>query len=81
MAGKVKRLEGDRPSRESECPRQCVGLIVSHRQGQPVPPYDAEDALPCRNCGGKHVLLLEVVVVDGDGEEINRAAQGETGQA
>jgi hypothetical protein len=78
---RIKRLEGNRPPREGECPQQCVGQIVEYRRGRPVPSYDVDATVPCRNCGGKHTLLLEIVIVDGDGEEVRRAEQGEVGQA
>jgi hypothetical protein len=47
------------------CPRNCIGLILTYcpEKGQQVPTYSEADVTPCETCGGRHVLLIEEVIV------------------
>jgi hypothetical protein len=60
LASRLKRLE-ERIGRGpvGECPNPRIGAIIE--KGEPDPP-DEKVAI-CANCGGRHVLVIETVVV------------------
>jgi hypothetical protein len=62
LLGRVRRLMNSRPRLPSpeECPRPMIGACID--EGAPLP--DAADVMPCRNCSGSHVLVIEEVVVE-----------------
>ncbi len=59
ISARMDRLERFMGPRfpEGDCPEPMVGVIVD--KGEPIP----EDVPRCRNCGGQHVLVLEIVEV------------------
>jgi hypothetical protein len=60
LASRLNRLEeriGRGPG--GECPRPQTGAII--KKGQPLPPK--EKVAVCKNCGGRHVLEIEHVVI------------------
>jgi hypothetical protein len=60
LASRLKRLE-ERIGRGAggECPNPQIGAIID--KGQPLPPD--EEVAVCENCGGRHVLEIEDVVI------------------
>jgi hypothetical protein len=65
LLSRVRRLEGYRPKLppEDECPAPMIGAEIE--AGQPLP--DEADVIPCRTCGGRHVQVIEEVVVEPEG--------------
>ena len=62
LAGRVRRLESGRPRLPppEECPRLMIGACID--AGAQMP--DEADVMPCRNCSGSHVMVIEEVVVE-----------------
>jgi hypothetical protein len=72
LLGRVKRLARDQPRRVSpaECIRSQEGgyvtaLVVVDTDGKPLAGGQGPaDALPCKRCGGVHVLVEQLLVVE-----------------
>jgi hypothetical protein len=62
LLGRVRRLMNSRPRLPppEECPRPQVGACID--AGAPLP--EEADVVPCKNCSGRHVMVIEEVVVE-----------------
>jgi hypothetical protein len=65
LLNRLKQLENDRPKLPppEACPRPMVGACID--QGEPLP--DEAEVVPCRNCSGSHIMVIEEIVVGPEG--------------
>jgi hypothetical protein len=65
LQGRVRRLENARPMLPppEECPRPMIGACID--KGEPLP--DEADVESCKYCSGRHVQLVEEIVIEPEG--------------
>jgi hypothetical protein len=66
LLGRVRRLESYRPDLPppEDCPAPRIGAQID--RGEPLP--DEADVLPCPNCSGCHVQVIEEVIIEAGGQ-------------
>ena len=65
LLSRVRRLERYRPRLppEDQCPASMIGAEID--EGAPLP--DEADVQPCKNCSGRHVQIVEEIVIEPEG--------------
>jgi hypothetical protein len=65
LLSRVRRLENSRPKLPppEDCPRPMIGACIE--KGEPLP--DEADVVPCKNCTGRHVQVIEEIVIEPEG--------------
>jgi hypothetical protein len=54
-----------------ECPAPMFGAIIG--KGDPMP--EEADVQPCKNCGGRHVQIIEEIIVEAPGPDVAEGLQ------
>jgi hypothetical protein len=73
LTGRIRRLESRRRPlvSEEDCPAPMIGAQIS--LGEELP--DPADVMPCPNCSGCHVQVIEEVIVE-PGDQVRDGALG-----